>query len=245
MNEVVQLMKDHKSVRHFRDYPISDETLIELIEAGQSAASSNFVQAYTVINVKDVEKRKIIAEIAGNQSHVVDAPLFLVFVADLERARLSTAMHGEKMIEGQTEAFIITTVDTALMAQNVMLAAESMGLGGVYIGAIRNNPQAVSELLDLPDLTFPLFGMCLGYPAVENERKPRLPVEVILKTDSYHNDHEIELLNDYDKVMASYYSKRTTAVRNDNWTKQISRMFSKELRPHVKEFLQRKKMNCR
>jgi len=243
MNETIRLMKKHTSVRHFKDYPISTETLTELIVAGQSAASSNFVQAYTVINVIDEEKRKIIAEIAGNQSHVVDAPLFLVFVADLERARLSSSLHDEKMIEGQTESFIITTVDTALMAQNIMLAAESMGLGGVYIGAIRNNPDVVSELLELPEHTYPLFGMCLGYPLSENERKPRLPVEIILKTDTYQSGNEVELLKEYDSVMEEYYLKRTTAARADNWTKQLSRMFSKPLRPHMKSFLKSRKLN--
>lgn len=245
MNETIQLMKNHKSVRFFKDYPISDETLRELIEAGQSSSSSNFIQAYSVINVRNPEKRKIIAELAGNQAHVTEAPLFLVFVADLERARLSTTLHEEKMVYGHAEAFIISTVDTALMAQNVMLAAESMDLGGVYIGAIRNNPDVVSELLDLPDHTYPLFGMCLGYPAVENEVKPRLPIELILKTDSYLSGNEVELLQEYDELMESYYTKRTADKRIDNWTKQISRMFSKPLRPHMKDFLEKKKLNTR
>ncbi len=245
MNETIRLMKNHKSVRFFKDYPISDETLRELIEAGQSAASSNFIQAYSVINVKNPEKRKIIAELAGNQAHVEKAPLFLVFVADLERARLSTTLHEEKMVYGHAEAFIISTVDTALMAQNVMLAAESMELGGVYIGAIRNNPDVVSELLDLPEHTYPLFGMCLGYPAVENEVKPRLPIDLILKTDSYLSGNEVELLQEYDELMESYYTKRTADKRIDNWTKQIARMFSKPLRPHMKDFLEKKKLNTR
>ncbi|WP_312460586.1 nitroreductase family protein, partial [Proteiniclasticum sp.] len=127
MNHVIELLKSHTSIRNFKEYPVSDDTVIELIEAGQSAASSNFVQAYTVIQVKDPEKRRIMAEIAGNQNHVETSPVFLVFVADLERARLCSTLHGEKMEEGQTEAFIIATVDTALMAQNLMIAAESMG----------------------------------------------------------------------------------------------------------------------
>ena len=245
MNETIRLMKNHKSVRFFKDYPISDETLRELIEAGQSSSSSNFIQAYSVINVRNPEKRKIIAELAGNQAHVTEAPLFLVFVADLERARLSTTLHEEKMVYGHAEAFIISTVDTALMAQNVMLAAESMDLGGVYIGAIRNNPDVVSELLDLPEHTYPLFGMCLGYPAVENEVKPRLPIDLILKTDSYLSGNEVELLQEYDELMESYYTKRTADKRIDNWTKQIARMFSKPLRPHMKDFLEKKKLNTR
>lgn len=243
MNETIRKMKNHTSIRHFKDYPVSEEVLIELVEAGQSASSSNFIQAYTLISVKDVKKRKIIAEIAGNQTHIVDAPLFIVFVADLERARLSASLHGAAMIEAETESFILATVDTALMAQNVMIAAESLGLGGVYIGAIRNNPEVVSTLLELPLNTYPVFGMCLGYPLTENEKKPRLPVEMILKTDTYQSGNEFELLQKYDLEMEAYYLKRTAAKRTDNWTKQMARMFSKPLRPHMKSFLRSRKLN--
>lgn len=245
MNQVIDLLKSHTSVRHFKDYPVSAETLRELVEAGQSAASSNFVQAYTIIQVTDPEKRKIMAEIAGNQRHVVDAPLFLVFVADTERARLACTLHGETMEEGQTEAFIIATVDTALMAQNLMIAAESLGLGGVYIGALRNNPRIVSELLDLPEHTYPLFGMCLGYPATLNEKKPRLPVDIILKTDSYLSGADLNLLEEYDSSLEAYYSKRSSLSRVDNFTKQLARMFSKPLRPHMRAFLADQKLNIK
>lgn len=245
MNHVIELIKNHTSVRNFKEYPISDETLRELIEAGQSAASSNFVQAYTVIQVKDPEKRKIMAELAGNQKHVETAPVFLVFIADLERARLSCALHGDKLEEGQTEAFILATVDTALMAQNVMLAAESSGLGGVYIGALRNNPRIVSDLLDLPEHTYPLFGMCLGYPQSVNEKKPRLPVELVLKTDTYQSGMDVSLLKDYDDTLEAYYRKRSSLNRSDNYTRQLSRMFSKPLRPHMKAYLADQKLNLK
>lgn len=245
MNPIIELIKNHRSIRNFKEYPISDETVKELMEAGQSAASSNFIQAYTVIQVKDSEKRRIMAEVAGNQQHVETAPVFLVFVADLERARLSTALHGETMDEGQTEAFIIATVDTALMAQNVMLAAESIGLGGVYIGALRNNPRIVSELLELPEHTYPLFGMCLGYPEVINDKKPRLPVELILKTDTYQNGNEVKLLEEYDEIIEDYYNQRTSSSRSDNYTKQLARMFSKPLRPHMKAYLTEQKLNIK
>lgn len=243
MNDTLKLLQNHRSVRRFKDYPISEETLKELILSGQSAASSNFVQAYTVIHVKDPEKRRIMADIAGGQKHVMEAPLFLVFVADLERTHLSCNLHEEAFMEGQTEAFIIATVDTALMAQNLMVAAESMGLGGVYIGALRNNPEVVSNLLDLPDHTYPLFGMCLGYPAEENEIKPRLPLGAVLKPDSYLSATEVPTLKDYDDITEAYYGRRTTANRSDNYTKQLSRMFSKPLRPHMKAYLATKKLN--
>src|SRR5258708_7803753 len=75
------------------------------------------------------------------------------------------------------EAFLVAAVDAALAAQNATVAAESLGLSMVYIGALRNNPAGVGRLLDLPPGAMALFGMCVGYPlpTVTNEVKPRLP----------------------------------------------------------------------
>ena len=245
MNETITLLKNHRSIRHYKDYPISEETLKELVEAGQSASTSNFIQAYTIINVKDQEKRKIIAELSGNQKHIIDAPLFLVFVADLERARLCCELNGETMDIGSTEAFLLATIDTALMAQNIMTAAESMQMGGVYIGAIRNNPSIVSTLLELPQNTYPVFGMCLGYPDSETAQKPRLPLPVILKENYYDSRLNEELLKKYDQEIEIYYASRTDGKRTDSWTKQLSRMFSKYLRPHMKSFLESKNLDMK
>lgn len=72
-------------------------------------------------------------------------------------------MNNVDIEKGYTETFILATVDTALVAQNIMIGAESAGLGGVYIGGIRNNPQEVCELLTIPQHVYPVFGMCLSY----------------------------------------------------------------------------------
>ena len=245
MNETISLLKNHRSIRHFKDYPISEETLKELVEAGQSASTSNFIQAYTIINVTDQEKRKIIAELSGNQKHIIDAPLFLVFVADLERARVCCDLNGETMDIGSSEAFLLATIDTALMAQNLMTAAEAMQMGGVFIGAIRNNPSLVSTLLELPQNTYPVFGMCLGYPDRENAQKPRLPLSVILKENYYDSSENKEFLKKYDQEIEKYYESRTDGKRTDSWTKQLSRMFSKYLRPHMKSFLESKNLDMK
>lgn len=245
MNETITLLKNHRSIRNFKDYPISEETLKELVEAGQSASTSNFIQAYTIINVKDQEKRKIIAELSGNQKHIIDAPLFLVFVADLERARVCCDLNGETMDIGSSEAFLLATIDTALMAQNLMTAAEAMQMGGVFIGAIRNNPSLVSTLLELPQNTYPVFGMCLGYPDRENAQKPRLPLPVILKENYYDSRQNEEFLKKYDQEIEKYYESRTDGKRTDSWTKQLSRMFSKYLRPHMKSFLESKNLDMK
>ncbi|MEC8936808.1 MAG: nitroreductase family protein, partial [Pseudomonadota bacterium] len=158
MNDVIKLLNAHRSIRKFTDQAIPQGLLRELIQAGQAAATSSHVQAYTVIHVKDAANREAIAELAGGQGYVASSAAFLVFCADMKRPTEASERTGANVERGMTEQLLVATVDTALMAQNVAVAAESEGLGICYIGGIRNNPEAVSELLRLPAHVYPVFG---------------------------------------------------------------------------------------
>ncbi len=147
-------------------------------------------------------------------------------------------MHDAEMLSGFTEQFITATVDCALFAQNVITAAQSLGIEGVYIGGIRNSIQAVTDLLELPYLVYPVFGMCLGYPAQNPEVKPRLPLSVILKQDRYDDSADVERIADYDVMVREYYKTRTGGNKDDSWSRQIAEMLVKEARPHMKSFLE-------
>ena len=107
-----------------------------------------------------------------------------------------------------TEQLLVASVDAALIAQNVVVAAESEGLGICYIGGIRNNPQEVSELLNLPEHVYPAFGLCLGYPDQDPEVKPRLPLAAILKQDAYDDSDDEALVASFDDTMHQYYQER-------------------------------------
>ena len=124
MNPTIDLINAHRSIRKFTDREVDDQTLKAIIAAAQCAATSHFVQAYTVIHVRDSEKRQAIAQLAGPQVWVARAPVFLVFCADLNRLEAVCRMHGTDMEKGWAEQFVTATVDTALLAQNVLLAAE-------------------------------------------------------------------------------------------------------------------------
>lgn len=238
MNQVIALLKNHRSIRKFTQDPISNEKLFAIIEAAGSASTSNFIQAYSVIRVTNQENRKQLAELAGSQAWVEKSPLFLVFCADLKRAENACLFENKKMASGYTEQLIVATVDVALAAENAMIAAESLGLGGVFIGGIRNNPEKVCELLKIPKHVYPVFGMCLGYPDGESEQKPRLPVSVILNEDYYQENPED--LKEYNETCEDYYKNRSSGSRVDSWTNQISNMVSVPLRPHMKEFINKK-----
>ncbi|UYV18238.1 oxygen-insensitive NADPH nitroreductase [Halomonas qaidamensis] len=235
MNDVIKLLQSHRSIRKFTDQEVPHGLLLELIKAGQAAATSSHVQAYTVINVKNAANREKIAELAGGQGYVARSAVFLVFCADMKRPTEASKRTGANVERGMTEQLLVATVDTALMAQNVAIAAESEGLGICYIGGIRNNPQAISELLQLPDHVYPVFGMCLGYPAHEPEVKPRLPVEAILKEDTYCED--TDHVDAFDSTMKAYYQSRSTGNKVSDWSHNLTPLFDSKLRPHMRDFL--------
>ncbi|NLB20158.1 MAG: oxygen-insensitive NADPH nitroreductase [Clostridium sp.] len=245
MNSTIEIMKNHISIRKFKDIPVSENIIQEIILAGQSASTSNFAQAYSIIQVDNKETRKVFYDITKSQDQVLNAPLFLVFVADLERARKLTELYEETVDVGSVEAFIISTVDTAIVAQNIMVAAESLGLGGVYIGGIRDNPVLISDILRLPKHTFPVFAMCLGYADETHEKKPRLPLEIILKKEFYDDSNEGTLLKSFDEKIKAYYESRSLNQKSETWTRQMATMFSRKLRPHMKAFLKDQHLNLK
>ncbi|OWV30788.1 oxygen-insensitive NADPH nitroreductase [Halomonas campaniensis] len=235
MNDVIKLLKSHRSIRRFSDRPISSELLRELIEAGQGAATSSHVQAYTVIHVKNQANREQIAELAGGQGYIATCSDFLVFCADMKRPTEASERTGANVVRGMTEQLLVATVDTALMAQNVAVAAESEGLGICYIGGIRNNPQQISDLLRLPKHVYPVFGMCLGYPDQAPEVKPRLPVKAVLKEDYYTEDDE--QVEAFDTTMQAYYQARSSSNKDTDWSRNLKPLFDNKLRPHMRDFL--------
>lgn len=235
MNDVITLLQSHRSIRKFSDQPLPKGLLEELVQAGQCAATSSHVQAYSIIHVTDPANREQIAALAGGQGYVASCAAFLVFCADMKRPTDASARTGAKVERGMTEQLLVATVDTALVAQNVVIAAESAGLGICYIGGVRNNPQQISDLLRLPAHVYPVFGLCLGYPAHQPDIKPRLPVKAILKEDYYTEDSE--LVDAFDATMQAYYQARSSGKKSTDWSHNLKPLFDDKLRPHMRDFL--------
>lgn len=240
MNDVIALLKSHRSIRKYSNRPVSQEIVDTLVETGQCAATSSYIQACTVIQVRDKKTRNKLRECAAGQPYVSESPVFLVFCADMQRHRLACDMHDSPMLSGYSEQFLTASLDCALFAQNVLIAAESIGLCGCYIGAIRNRIAEVDKLLGLPELVYPVFGLCLGYPAQDPELKPRLPLQVVLKHERYDDSSDAALIGDYDASVRQYYKTRTGGGKDNSWSEQISEMLVKEARPHMLSYLQDK-----
>jgi nitroreductase len=193
-----------------------------MIAAAQSASTSSNLQAWSVVVVADPAKRRELARIANNQKHIEDCPLYLVFIADLSRLERIGAAHGGGT-NGLpwTETFLVAAVDAALAAQNAVTAAESLGLSMVYIGAMRNDPQAVARLLDLPQGAFGIFGLCVGYadPAAKAEVKPRLPQAAIVHHETYRQAGEAAHVARYDETLGAF--SRRQNMPTETWTQRI------------------------
>lgn len=247
MNSVIETILNHRSIRHFEDKPLTDEQINTIISCAQSASTSSYVQAYSIIGIKDPDCKKMLAELAGNQSYVEYNGHFLVFCADLYRYEVIGKLEDKNVLPSieSTEKFMVALIDAALAAQNAAIAAESMGLGICYIGGIRNNLEEVKKLLKTPERVIPLFGMAIGYPSKITDVKPRLPVENVYHQEEYQQDKEsyINQLKEYDTLVSSYYENRTGGKRKDRWTEQIAAMLEKKSRIYLKDFVQKNKMD--
>lgn len=168
------------------------------------------MQCSSIIRITDKALREELVTLTGGQKHVAQAAEFWVFCADFNR-HLQICPDAQL---GLAEQLLLGVVDTAMMAQNALIAAESLGLGGVYIGGLRNNIEAVTKLLKLPQHVLPLFGLCLGWPADNPDLKPRLPSSILVHENSYQ-PLDKDALAQYDEQLAEYYLTRGSNNRRD------------------------------
>jgi len=244
MNKTIETILNHRSIRKYKNTPLSDDQIDTLVQSAQAASTSSFIQAYSIIGVKDPAKKKKLAELAGNQPYVAENGHLFVFCADLHRHEILGTMEEVKLEDSleSTETFMVSLIDVALAAQNLVIAAESMGLGTCYIGGIRNNLEGVEEVLDIPKRVIPLFGLTVGYPAHESSQKPRLPKAHIYHEERYEQDEEkyLKELEAYNEVTSSYYKERTGGKREDTWTAQMANMLHTPKRTYMKEYIEKK-----
>ncbi|KMO12939.1 NADPH-dependent oxidoreductase [Methylobacterium platani] len=206
-NDVIAGLLAHRTVRAFRPDPLPPGILETLVAAAQSAPSSSNLQTWSVVAVEDPEAKRRLSEVARGQRHVVEAPLVLVWLADLSRLG-AIGRERDRPTDGLAylEMLTVGVVDAALAAQNATVALESLGLGSVYIGALRNDPEAVAELLGLPPNVLAVFGLCVGWPDPERPAavKPRLGQEVVLHRGRYDPALAAGAIAAYDAAMAEF-----------------------------------------
>jgi len=222
MNETIKLQHTHRSIRSYKADPVSDEMLQAIIEAGHRAPSSMNAQEISVVVVRDAERKTKIAELAGNQAWIAQAPVFIVLVADFNKTDIGVRKAGHtQVIHESMEGLIVASVDAGIALGNMMVAARSLGLGIVPIGGVRRNPQGIIDALGLPALTFPLVGLCIGHIAKDAPVKPRLDIATFRHDERYDASGYAAAIDAYDATMMAHWQQ---VGRNDGlpWSDNLA-----------------------
>ncbi|QGM46462.1 NADPH-dependent oxidoreductase [Methylocystis heyeri] len=222
-NDTLELLLAHRSHRAFLPQKLPEGALETIVAAAQSASTSSNLQVWSVVAVTDQERKNRLAELAGGQQHVRDCAVFLVWLSDLHRLeQLAKAGGREAAALPYLELFMTGVVDAALAAQNAVVALESLGLGSVYIGAMRNKPEEVAKELALPHNVFAVFGMAVGYPdpAVETGVKPRLGQAAVLHHEQYSfGEAQLDAVNTLDAKFRDFQKEQN--LPEQGWIRQV------------------------
>ena len=237
--ELFETMLQHTSVRSFTDQKLSHKLKEQLFLAAQSASSSNFLQAFSLIEITDTKKRKMIEQIAKFPIDNGDNGELYIFVADLNKHAQVLTLNDDSLEHLRSvESLVVSIVDAALAAQSMAVYAESVGLGICYVGGIRNDLFQIKELLDLPELTYPVFGMFVGYPAEKNEIKPRLPIGSVVGTNTYRTLTP-DMIDSYNEKITVYYQQRNSNIQETNWSEKVRQHFESSRRSDTVDFLKK------
>lgn len=219
----MELLNKHVTIRKFQDKKVSEEILRSIIYSGTRASTTGNMQLYSVIVTEDEAKRQELAQFHFNQPVALNAPLLLTFVADFNR-------FSQWCLSGNAEpgydnflSFTSAMIDALLVAQNVCIAAENLGLGICYLGTTTYNAQGIIEFLKLPKLTFPVTTVALGYPDECPEQVDRLPLDAIVHRESYHDYSEAQIKEFYAFKESLEASRRFV---QENGKKSLAQVFT-------------------
>ncbi|NCB50438.1 MAG: NADPH-dependent oxidoreductase [Clostridia bacterium] len=213
---------DHRSIRAYTEQAIPEETIGMILGVVNHTATSNGMQHASIIRVKDPEKKQAISEIC-RQKYVTGTAEYWVFIVDCYRnAKIGEANGLVAESARDMDRFFQGFTDAALQAQNAAVAIESLGLGCVFFGSILNDAAAIIDVLNLPELTFPVLGLGFGYPDQSPQLKPRMPVELKVFENEYRvlDDYK-ESLAGYDETMKTYYDLRNTNKKSETFSEQV------------------------
>ena len=237
---VTQTLNQHASVRKFSDKSVPDGMLDTILEAARRSPTSSNMQTYSIIVVRSPETRQKLAVLAGNQKHIEQCAVFVGFLADIHRLGIVSQMHEQPLVKS-LETSLVATIDAALVGMSAQTAAESFGLGAVMVGGMRNQPQAVADLLGFPPGVYMVYGMSIGWPAddaVTAELKPRLPEALVIHHEQYDQAEPRPLIEQYDAQLAAYYGQQNRNQHLAAWSGPIAKRLSKAVRPHLRQTLE-------
>lgn len=219
---VLETMLSHRSVRGFLPSQVPEETLRLVLAAASSAPTSSNLQTWSVVVVQDPARKARLARLAAGQKFIEQSPTLLIWLADLARLE-ALAAERQQSVDGinYLELLFVAIIDAALAAQNAVVALESLGLGSVYVGAMRNHPLEVAAELGLPKRVFPVFGLSIGFPdpAVATGIKPRLAQPAVVHREQYSAAAQPATIAEYDSRMSAFQAEQKMGA--EIWTQKV------------------------
>ena len=226
-NATIDAQLGHRTIRAFTPEPVAEAQIATLLDVARHGASCAFYQQFTIIRIKDPQLREVIYRASGQPYVGGDLGELFLFLVDLARnAAIRTEQGADLEPIESTSMFLQGVEDTMIAAQNMAVAAESLGLGTCYLASIIGDPESIIEALDLPRYTYPLVGMLIGHPDQEPQFKPRLPREITTAVDAYPQitaPEQQDGLAAYDQTLQTYYDLREDGKPQMAFTQQIAR----------------------
>ena len=237
MNEIMESLYQRKSMRVYEDREIPEEMKKLILKAASQAPTAGCQQLYTILDITDQKLKEALSESCDHQPFIAKVPMVLVFCADCKKwydAYLEAGCEPRKPGIGD---LMLAVTDTAIAAQNAVVAAESFGIGSCYIGDIMENYEKQRRLLNLPDYVFPAVMLVFGWPTQQQKNRPkpqRCAQEHIVHENTYRSMDDTEL-----REMLSHQYKNSTF---EDWCKAFCKRkynsdFSKEMTRSVGEYL--------
>jgi nitroreductase len=172
--DVLKAIKERRSIRSFTDENVSEETVKQLIEAARWAPSAGNTQPLELVVVRNLDVKRKLTVAALNQTLIQKASVVLVICADISRSKRGYGGRGEKLYSIQ---------DTAAATENILLAAQELGLATCWIGAF--NEKSVANVINAPKNTKPVAIIPVGYPAVKPSAPKKRDVTEIVHYETF------------------------------------------------------------
>lgn len=240
MNEVINALMSHASIRKFTDQDVPDQLIEQIARAGQQAPFTG--QMYACIYTKDQNKREQVSKLFGPL--IMRGPVFMLFCLDFRKLEKFIASKSRQNTASDAMMLFLGIQDVAYFAQNMVLAAESLGLGTVFLGSAPNLDTELREIFHLPERVYPVVGMVLGYPAEQPAPRPRIPTKFVLHKDQYFDlapaevDEALSVM-DAGLIREGYYSRMNSKIQKPEagedqvgydkygWGEHISRKYAR------------------
>ncbi len=236
-NDLTRLLAKRGTVRAYKSDPIPESWVNAIIEYGMRAPTSSNIQAYSVVVVTNPESKKKLAELAGDQQHIIDCPVYFAICADLTRVAHAIGMHGKEFPGRTFESGLVSSLDACLVGMTMSLVADSFGLSNVMIGGMRTKPLEVAKVLKLPPRCYVVFGLCVGWARKPAVAKPRQALSGVVHHDFYDPKARAQAIADYDKDLAQYYRARGTQTPDAAWSQVLAEKFSTDKRKKLRQEL--------